>query len=313
MQSKPTFRATPVTIRTPASSANLGAGFDCLGLALEIYDGYAAQVSDEAGLDIQVAGEGADEIRKDDKNLVIKAMNRAFDHMGGKPRGLSVRALNAIPHGRGLGSSSSAIIGGLYLARALVISGQERLTDQDLLAIATEMEGHPDNVAAALYGGATIAWLEGGVGRATPITVNHRINAVAFIPESAVATSSARKMLPDEVLYKDATANIARSALMVEALSNKPEFLYEATQDLIHQEFRKSAMPKSFALVQKLRSAGVAAFISGAGPTVLALHTGSVTDAQEIARAGGSSFATSSFATQILGISRVGAHIYSPN
>ena len=308
MQSKPTFRATPVTIRTPASSANLGAGFNSLGLALEIYDGYAAQVSDEAGLDIQVAGEGADEIRKDDKNLVIKAMNRAFDHMGGKPRGLSVRALNAIPHGRGLGSSSSAIIGGLYLARALVISGQERLTDQDLLAIATEMEGHPDNVAAALYGGATIAWLEGGVGRATPITVNHRINAVAFIPESAVATSSARKMLPDEVLYKDATANIARSALMVEALSNKPEFLYEATQDLIHQEFRKSAMPKSFALVQKLRSAGVAAFISGAGPTVLALHTGSVTDAQEIARAG-----DSSFATQILGISRVGAHIYAPN
>ena len=182
MQSKPTFRATPVTIRTPASSANLGAGFDSLGLALEIYDGYAAQVSDDAGLDIQVAGEGADEIRKDDKNLLIKAMNRAFDHMGGKPRGLSVRALNAIPHGRGLGSSSSAIIGGLYLARALVISGQERLTDQDLLAIATEMEGHPDNVAAALYGGATIAWLEGGVGRATPITVNHRINAVAFIP-----------------------------------------------------------------------------------------------------------------------------------
>ena len=264
MQSKPTFRATPVTIRTPASSANLGAGFDCLGLALEIYDGYAAQVSDEAGLDIQVAGEGADEIRKDDKNLLIKAMNRAFDHMGGRPRGLSVRALNAIPHGRGLGSSSSAIIGGLYLARALVISGQERLTDQDLLAIATEMEGHPDNVAAALYGGATIAWLEGGVGRAIPITVNHRINAVAFIPESTVATSSARKMLPDEVLYRDATANIARSALMVEALSNKPEFLYEATQDLIHQEFRKSAMPKSFALVQKLRSAGVAAFISGA-------------------------------------------------
>jgi len=308
MQSKPTFRATPVTIRTPASSANLGAGFDCLGLALEIYDGYAAQVSDEAGLDIQVAGEGADEIRKDDKNLLIKAMNRAFDHMGGRPRGLSVRALNAIPHGRGLGSSSSAIIGGLYLARALVISGQERLTDQDLLAIATEMEGHPDNVAAALYGGATIAWLEGGVGRATPITVNHRINAVAFIPESAVATSSARKMLPDEVLYRDATANIARSALMVEALSNKPEFLYEATQDLIHQEFRKSAMPKSFALVQKLRSAGVAAFISGAGPTVLALHTGSITDAQEIARAGGSAFAT-----QILGISRVGAHIYAPN
>lgn len=308
MPSKPTFRATPVTIRTPASSANLGAGFDCLGLALEIYDGYAAQVSDESGVDLEVAGEGAATVDKDEKNLLLKAMNRAFDHMGGRPRGLSVRALNAIPHGRGLGSSSSAIVGGLYLARALVISGQERLTDQDLLATAAEMEGHPDNVAATLFGGATIAWLEDGIGRATPITVNHRINAVAFIPESAVSTSNARKMLPEEVVFKDATANIARSALMVEALSNKPEFLYEATQDLIHQEFRKAVMPKSFALVQKLRSTGVAAFISGAGPTVLALHTGTVADAQEIARAGGASFTV-----QILGISRVGAHIYTPH
>jgi homoserine kinase len=159
MVSRPTFRATPVTVRVPATSANLGAGFDCLGLALEIYDGYAAQVLDEPGLDVEVAGEGANTIRKDEKNLVIASMNAAFDHMGGRPRGLALRALNAIPHGRGLGSSSSAIIGGLFLARSLVISGSERLTDSDLLALATEIEGHPDNVAAAFYGGATIAWV----------------------------------------------------------------------------------------------------------------------------------------------------------
>lgn len=308
MQSKPTFRATPVTIRTPASSANLGAGFDCLGLALEIYDGYAAQVSDESGLDIQVAGEGADEIRKDDKNLVIKAMNRAFDHMGGKPRGLSVRALNGIPHGRGLGSSSSAIIGGLYLARALVISGQERLTDQDLLAIATEMEGHPDNVAAALFGNAVVAWQEDqhgkNVAQAISLSVDTRIRAIAFIPSTAMATAKARKMLPETIPHRDAAKNSANSALLVHALTLRPDLLFRATEDFLHQAYRSEAMPASFALLNKLRGAGVAAFISGAGPTVLALHTGSESDVAELIRAAGGKFEAKS-----LEISRTGATI----
>ena len=308
MQSKPTFRATPVTIRTPASSANLGAGFDCLGLALEIYDGYAAQVSDEAGLDIQVAGEGADEIRKDDKNLLIKAMNRAFDHMGGRPRGLSVRALNAIPHGRGLGSSSSAIIGGLYLARALVISGQERLTDQDLLAIATEMEGHPDNVAAAIYGGATIAWQEMQHGKKVALSINMevdaRIGAVAFIPTSAVSTSKARKHLPEVIPHSDAVANSAHSALMVHALTQRPDLLFTATEDFLHQQYRQDLMPASFTLMSKLRSAGVPAFISGAGPTVLVLHTGGASDIAEMERAAGEKFVVTP-----LSISRAGASV----
>jgi homoserine kinase len=300
MVSRPTFRATPVTVRVPATSANLGAGFDCLGLALEIYDGYAAQVLDEPGLDVEVAGEGAATIRKDEKNLVIASMNAAFDHMGGRPRGLALRALNAIPHGRGLGSSSSAIIGGLFLARSLVISGSERLNDNDLLALATEIEGHPDNVAAAFHGGATIAWVEDGSGKAISIPVDLRIMAIAFIPSNSgeVATKKARALLP--------TVNISRSTLMVEALSRKPELLFAGTEDRIHQFYRQSQMPKSYELMMTLREAGVAAFISGSGPTVLALHYGSVADAQEIARAG-----SGSFTSQIVGVSSQGAHIFN--
>lgn len=308
MVSRPTFRATPVTVRVPATSANLGAGFDCLGLALEIYDGYAAQVLDEPGLDVEVAGEGASTIRTDEKNLVISSMNAAFDHMGGRPRGLALRALNAIPHGRGLGSSSSAIIGGLFLARSLVISGSERLNDNDLLALATEIEGHPDNVAAAFHGGATIAWVEDGSGKAISIPVDMRIMAIAFIPSDSgeVATKKARALLPETIPHIDAAVNISRSTLMVEALARKPELLFAGTEDRIHQFYRQSQMPKSYELMTKLRDAGVPAFISGSGPTVLALHYGNIADAQEIARAGGDSFTT-----QIVGVSAQGAHIYN--
>ena len=308
MVSRPTFRATPVTVRVPATSANLGAGFDCLGLALEIYDGYAAQVLDEPGLDVEVAGEGANTVGKDEKNLVISSMNAAFDHMGGRPRGLALRALNAIPHGRGLGSSSSAIIGGLFLARSLVISGSERLNDNDLLALATEIEGHPDNVAAALHGGATIAWVEDGSGKAISIPVDMRIMAIAFIPSDSgeVATKKARALLPETIPHLDAAVNISRSTLMVEALARKPELLFAGTEDRIHQYYRQSQMPKSYELMTTLRDAGVPAFISGSGPTVLALHYGNIADAQEIARAGGDSFTT-----QIVGVSAQGAHIYN--
>jgi homoserine kinase len=235
-------------------------------------------------------------------------MNAAFDHMGGRPRGLALRALNAIPHGRGLGSSSSAIIGGLFLARSLVISGSERLNDNDLLALATEIEGHPDNVAAAFHGGATIAWVEDGSGKAISIPVDLRIMAIAFIPSNSgeVATKKARALLPETIPHVDATVNISRSTLMVEALSRKPELLFAGTEDRIHQFYRQSQMPKSYELMMTLREAGVAAFISGSGPTVLALHYGSVADAQEIARAG-----SGSFTSQIVGVSSQGAHIFN--
>jgi homoserine kinase len=305
---KPTFKANPIQVQVPATSANLGPGFDSFGLALAMHDRYVAQILDDAGLDIDVTGEGADEVPRTDKNLLVKAMNKGFDFLGGKPKGIAVRALNVIPHGRGLGSSASAIVGGLSLARALVLTGIDKMSDEKLLQLATEMEGHPDNVAAALYGNAVVAWQEDHHGKevaqAISLSVDTRIRAIAFIPSTAVATSKARKMLPETIPHRDAARNSANSALLVHALTLRPDLLFRATQDFLHQSYRSEAMPASFALLTKLRAAGVAAFISGAGPTVLALHTGNESDVAELIRAAGSKFEAKS-----LEIAREGATI----
>jgi homoserine kinase len=292
--SKPTFRANPIQVQVPASSANLGPGFDSFGLALGMHDRYVAQVLDDVGLDIDVAGEGAEELPRNDKNLLVKAMNKGFDFLGGKPKGIAVRALNVIPHGRGLGSSASAIVGGLVLARALVLTGNDKMSDEALLNIATEMEGHPDNVAAALFGGAVVAWQEDrhgkSVAQSISLSVDTRIRAIAFIPSTAVATSKARKMLPDSIPHKDAARNSANSALLVHALTLRPDLLYRATEDFLHQSYRSQAMPASYELLMKLRAAGVAAFISGAGPTVLVLHTGNESEVAELVKSAGPNF-----------------------
>ena len=305
---KPTFKANPIQVQVPATSANLGPGFDSFGLALAMHDRYVAQILDDAGLDIDVTGEGADEVPRTDKNLLVKAMNKGFDFLGGKPKGIAVRALNVIPHGRGLGSSASAIVGGLSLARALVLTGIDKMSDEKLLQLATEMEGHPDNVAAALYGNAVVAWQEDQHGKevaqAISLSVDTRIRAIAFIPSTAVATSKARKMLPESIPHIDAARNSANSALLVHALTLRPDLLFRATQDFLHQSYRQDAMPASFALLTKLRGAGVAAFISGAGPTVLALHTGNESDVAELIRAAGTKFEAKS-----LEIARSGAMI----
>ena len=305
---KPTFKANPIQVQVPATSANLGPGFDSFGLALGMHDRYVAQILDDAGLDIDVTGEGADEVPRTDKNLLVKAMNKGFDFLGGKPKGIAVRALNVIPHGRGLGSSASAIVGGLCLARALVLTGIDKMSDEKLLQLATEMEGHPDNVAAALYGNAVVAWQEDQHGKeiaqAISLSVDTRIRAIAFIPSTAVATSKARKMLPETIPHRDAARNSANSALLVHALTLRPDLLFRATEDFLHQSYRSEAMPASFALLTKLRGAGVAAFISGAGPTVLALHTGNESDVAELIRAAGTKFEAKS-----LEIARSGAMI----
>jgi homoserine kinase len=305
---KPTFKANPIQVQVPATSANLGPGFDSFGLALAMHDRYVAQILDDAGLDIDVTGEGADEVPRTDKNLLVKAMNKGFDFLGGKPNGIAVRALNVIPHGRGLGSSASAIVGGLSLARALVLTGVDKMSDEKLLQLATEMEGHPDNVAAALYGNAVVAWQEDQHGKevaqAISLSVDTRIRAIAFIPATAVATSKARKMLPETISHRDAARNSANTALLVHALTLRPDLLFRATEDFLHQTYRSEAMPASFALLTKLRAAGVAAFISGAGPTVMALHTGNESDVAELIRAAGSKFEAKS-----LEIARTGATI----
>jgi homoserine kinase len=305
---KPTFKAQSVQVQVPASSANLGPGFDCLGLALNLHDRYMAQVMDEPGVDVDVTGEGADNIPTTDKNLVIKAMHKGFDFLGGRPRGIALRQLNVIPHGRGLGSSAAAIVGGLALARALVLGGNERMSNEDMLNIANEMEGHPDNVSAAIFGGVNLAWQESQRGHVVSQSLNFdvdpRIGALAFVPSTEFSTSKARKMLPESIPHSDAVKNSTNVAVLVQALQNRPDLLLGATADYLHQSYRKDAMPNSFALMTKLRSAGVAAFISGAGPAVLVLHTGGESEAAELERAAGDKFQMIA-----LGISRTGVSV----
>jgi homoserine kinase len=291
---KPTFKANPIQVQVPATSANLGPGFDSFGLAFGMYDRYVAQILDEGGLDIDVTGEGADEVPRTDKNLLVKAMYKGFDFLGGKPKGVAVRALNVIPHGRGLGSSASAIIGGLVLARSLVLTGTDKMSDEALLNLANEMEGHPDNVAAALYGGATVAWQDvvkgKAVAHAVHLPVDPRIKVMAFIPATPLATKKARTMLPETIPFADALRNSSNAALLTQALTIRPDLLFTATEDFLHQSYRQEAMPASFALMTKLREAGIAAFISGAGPTVLALHTEGEEETIQLSRAGGAKF-----------------------
>jgi homoserine kinase len=198
-------------------------------------------------------------------------MRAAFDRLGGQPRGLEVVCANRIPHGRGLGSSSAAICAGIVAARAVTIGGAAALDDAALLALASELEGHPDNVAACLSGGFTIAWTDEDSAKAVRLEPAAEVVPVVFVPATEVLTETARGLLPKTVPLADAAANAGRSALLVEALTRRPELLLAGTEDRLHQDYRATAMPDSAALVAALRAEGVPAVISGAGPTVLAL------------------------------------------
>ena len=303
---RPMFRAAATRVRVPATSANLGPGFDAFGLAVTLYDDVIAQITDESGVRVDVHGEGADGVPRDHRHLVAKTMMRAFDVMGGRPRGLDLVCANRIPHGRGLGSSAAAIVSGLVLARALVVGGDERLVDSDLLELAVEIEGHPDNVAACLYGGATIAWTRAddahpGIG-VLPLAPSNDIVPVVCVPSTSVATKKARSLLPELIPHADAAWNAARAAMLSIALTQRTDLLFEATEDRLHQNYRRSAFPRSSDLVEKLRSAGIPTAISGAGPTVIAFAN-SETAAQVEAMAG------ARFTTDILGIDREGTRI----
>jgi homoserine kinase len=258
-----------VRVRVPATSANLGPGFDAFGLALGLYDDVLVRVAD-SGLHVDVAGEGADEVDRGKKNLVVRSARAAFDALGGQPRGLEIICANRIPHGRGLGSSAAAIVAGITAARALVLGG---MTDDEALELACALEGHPDNVAACLRGGATIAWRDSasapvGVLRLEP---HKSLRAIALVPVTKLSTAKARRLLPESVPHADAAANSGRAALLTEALTRRPDLLLPATRDLLHQDYRAPAMPRSAAVLRALRDAGIAATISGAGPAVLAL------------------------------------------
>lgn len=269
-----TFVQGPVHVSVPATSANLGPGFDTLGLALGLRDELTAEVIEE-GVVVEVSGHGAGEVPLDERHLVVRAMQAAFDRIGTRPPGLRLVCRNVIPHARGLGSSSAAIVAGVWLARELVAGGRLLLDDDALLDLAAELEGHPDNVAPALLGGFVIAGQDAdGSFWAVPGSVDPRVSAVVFVPPSPLSTEAARGLLPAEVPHADAAANAGRAALLVAALSVRPEELLRATEDKLHQQYRRPAMPESLALVESLRADGVAAVVSGAGPTVLAFADG---------------------------------------
>ncbi|MEU6840580.1 homoserine kinase [Streptomyces sp. NPDC046716] len=296
----PAFRAAAVRVRVPATSANLGPGFDSLGLSLGLYDDVVVRVAD-SGLNIDIAGEGSENLPRDESHLLVRALRTAFDALGGQPRGLEIVCANRIPHGRGLGSSSAAIVAAVVAARAVTIGGDARLDDAALLELATEIEGHPDNVAPCLLGGFTIAWMESGAGRAIRLSAADSIVPVVFVPGKPVLTEMARGLLPRSVPHVDAAANAGRAALLVEALTRRPELLLPATEDRLHQEYRAPAMPESAALVERLRADGVPAVISGAGPTVLALVEDGAAD--KVARLAGEGWAANRLALDVDGAS----------
>lgn len=265
-----TVRTIPVTVRVPATSANLGPGFDTLGLALDLYDEIEVEAT-ASGLHIDVTGPGQGEVPLDETHLVVRSMQAAFDLLGEKPAGLRLTCRNVVPHGRGLGSSAAAIVGGLVAARALV-GGEDRLDDATLFQLATDLEGHPDNVAPALFGGLTISWVDGAA--AAVERLDCQVPVTVFVPPTAVSTAEARGLLPETVSHADAVFNAGRSALLVAALLHAPHRLISATEDRLHQTYRSAAMPESYRLVRSLRVEGVPAVISGAGPTVLAFARG---------------------------------------
>jgi len=266
-----TMRRDAVRVLVPASSANLGPAFDCAGLALAVYDEYVAMATEDDGVLVEVVGEGQGSVPLDDSHLVVRSMRACFDWLGVAQPGFVLRCANAIPHGRGLGSSAAAIIGGIVLARAMVVDGPQRMSDSDVLQLALREENHPDNLSAALYGGFTVAWLEAdGFADCVRLDVHASIRPVVLVPGHEVPTKMARAMLPASVPFADAATNVSRAALLVHAMTTDPGRLMSATEDRLHQDARASVYPDSIWLVRALREVGVPAVISGAGPSVLA-------------------------------------------
>ena len=256
-------------VRVPATSANLGPAFDSAGLALTCYDVLEFAVL-SSGLEVSVSGVGAGELPTDESHLVVRAFRAACAQLGWSPSGLRVTADNGIPQGRGMGSSAAAVVAGVLGAWALC-PDVEDIDVEAVLRLTSELEGHPDNVAPCLLGGATLSWTGDAGARAVRLEVDPAVRPVVLVPGTTLSTHVARGLLPDSVPHADAVFNASRSALLVHALTADPALLFEATDDRLHQRQRGSAMPDSLALIDRLRAHGHAAVVSGAGPSVLVL------------------------------------------
>jgi homoserine kinase len=273
---RPDLTGRRVHVKVPATSANLGPGFDTLGLALARYDDLEVSVptaltgQDGPGLDIEVHGVGAGEVPLDASHLVVRAIAHTFARAGVELPPLKLVAHNSIPHGRGLGSSGAAIVAGVIAAKGL-LEGIVEFDPDELLALATELEGHPDNVAPALFGGLTIAWVTPEGPRHKKLIVHRGVSPLVLVPEHEMSTALARSLQPESVPHEDAVFNVSRSALLIAALIQSPELLLQATEDKLHQHYRAQAMPETDRLIRALRAAGHPAVVSGAGPSILVL------------------------------------------
>ncbi|MFT3714742.1 MAG: homoserine kinase [Gordonia sp. (in: high G+C Gram-positive bacteria)] len=269
-------------VRVPASTANLGPGFDCLGLALGLYDEVAVTVT-ESGVSVDVSGQACDDVPRDARHLVARAVIRGLEAAGVGAPGLHLDCTNVIPHSRGLGSSAAAVVGGLAAASGLIAADGRRpaLTDTELVQLSGEFEGHPDNAAASVLGGGVVTWMSADGGYfARHLDLHPSIVVTAFVPDRESSTHVTRGLLPDSVPRADAVFNVSRVALGVVALTTDPSCLFDATEDRLHQGYRAPSMPETAALVADLRKAGHAATVSGAGPSVVVLGTAELGDAE---------------------------------
>lgn len=258
-------------IEVPASTGNIGSGFDALGIGLQLYDEIEV-LRAGTGIRVEVTGEGAGEVPDDETHLVVRALLLTMDALGVRPSGVLLRCRNAIPHARGLGSSASAAVAGVaagYLLAEVPLDEAERCGRA--LQLAASFEGHADNAAPSLLGGLTLSWCDGGQFRAVRVEPHPAITPVLLVPSVRASTAQARGLLPATVPHEDAAFNLGRAALLVHALTTQPQLLFAATEDRLHQPYRRGAYPATAALVDALRAAGVPATVSGAGPTVLAL------------------------------------------
>ena len=269
-----------VTVRVPATSANLGPGYDSLGLALTLHDTLTVETLASGELEFELSGEGAESLPRDATHLVVKALTEALHRLGFRHEGLRITADNVNPHGRGLGSSASAVVAAVSAANALVPEASRRGRDW-ILQLTSEMEGHPDNVAPAIFGGLALSWQDSDQYSSTCAAVAPSVIPVVAVPDYELSTEAARALLPASVGHHAAAMNSGRAALLIHALTASPEFLLPGTEDYLHQSYRAEAMRPSAELIAALRQAGHAAVVSGAGPTVLVLANGEA-EAREV-------------------------------
>ncbi|WKD57848.1 Homoserine kinase [Corynebacterium capitovis DSM 44611] len=269
------------SVTVPGSSANLGPGFDTLGLALGIYDTVEVEVT-ESGLEVVIFGEGADELPRDSSHLVVKAIREGLRAANAHAPGLKVTCTNAIPQSRGLGSSAAAAVAGVVAANTL--AGQP-LDTEAVVQLSSAFEGHPDNAAASVLGGAVVSWTDVPVDgvtqpayRAVGVDVHPSIRATALVPDFHASTHAVRQVLPSHVTHTDARFNVSRTAVMTVAIQHHPELLWEGTRDRLHQPYRADVLPVTAEWVNHMRNRGYAAYLSGAGPTVMVLSTEPVPD-----------------------------------